>query len=72
MYLAAQEIAENQGGLVAARDGQILGVLPLPIGGLMSPLSAEEVMQELIVLNKVAVDLGCDLPALRRSWQDRP
>ncbi len=63
MYLAAQEIAKNQGGLVAVRDGQVLGVLPLPIGGLMSPLSAEEVMQQLIVLNKVAVGLGCDLPA---------
>ena len=63
MYLAAQEITKNQGGLVAVRDGQVLGVLPLPIGGLMSPLSAEEVMQELIILNKVAVGLGCDLPA---------
>jgi len=63
MYLAAQEIAKNQGGLVAVRDGQVLGVLPLPIGGLMSPLSAEEVMQELIILNKVAEGLGCDLPS---------
>ena len=63
MYLAAQEIARNQGGLVAVQNAQVLGVLPLPIGGLMSPLSAEEVMQQLNSLNEVATSLGCDLPA---------
>ncbi len=63
MYLAAQEIARNQGGLVAVQNGQVLGVLPLPIGGLMSPLSADLVMQQLNSMNELAIGLGCDLPA---------
>jgi len=63
MYLAAQEIARNQGGLVAVQNGQVLGVLPLPIGGLMSPLSADVVMQQLNNMNEFAIGLGCDLPA---------
>lgn len=63
MYLAAQEIARHQGGLVAVAKGEVLGVLPLPIGGLMSPLPAEQVMLQIDQLNKKAEDLGCDLPA---------
>jgi len=63
MYLAAQEIAKYQGGFVAVQDGQVLGVLPLPIGGLMSPLPADEVMDQLLQINEVARTLGCDLPA---------
>ncbi|MEG6523884.1 adenine deaminase [Desulfotomaculum sp. 1211_IL3151] len=63
MYLAAQEIARHQGGLVAVAKGKVLGVLPLPIGGLMSPLPAEQVMVQIDQLNKKAEDLGCDLPA---------
>ena len=63
MYLAAQEIAKQQGGLVATQAGKVLGVLPLPIAGLMSPLPAEEVMSQIDQLNEKAVSLGCDLPA---------
>ncbi|MHB1405395.1 MAG: adenine deaminase [Desulfitobacteriaceae bacterium] len=63
MYIAAQEIARYQGGLVAVQDGKLLGVLPLPIGGLMSPLPATEVMEQINELNQVAAKLGCDLPA---------
>lgn len=63
MYLAAQEIARNQGGLVAVESGQVLGVLPLPIGGLMSPESADSVMEKLNKMNELAIGLGCDLPA---------
>lgn len=63
MYLAAQEIAKYQGGFVAVQDGEVLGFLPLPIGGLMSPLSSEEVMDQLNKINEVASNFGCDLPA---------
>lgn len=63
MYLAAQEIARHQGGFAAVQDGKILGVLPLPIGGLMSPLPAEKVMEQLTSLNQVAKSMGCELPA---------
>ncbi len=63
MYLAAQEIAKQQGGLVAVQAGKVLGVLPLPIAGLMSPLPAEEVMAQIDQLNEQAVSLGCNLPA---------
>lgn len=63
MYLAAREIAKHQGGFAAVRDGQLLGVLPLPIGGLMSPLPADQVMEQLLQINEAARSLGCDLPA---------
>ncbi|ABO51275.1 Adenine deaminase [Desulforamulus reducens MI-1] len=63
MDLAAREIARHQGGLVAVENGQVIGVLPLPIGGLMSSLPAEQVMSQIDQLNKKAEQLGCDLPA---------
>ncbi|RYD06959.1 hypothetical protein N752_01320 [Desulforamulus aquiferis] len=40
-----------------------MGVLPLPIGGLMSPLPANEVMEQIELLNEKTAGLGCDLPA---------
>lgn len=63
MMNAAVEIVKMQGGLVAAADGKILSALPLPIAGLMSEKSAEEVSAQMHHLNEVARDLGCKVPA---------
>ncbi|WP_227761889.1 adenine deaminase [Zhaonella formicivorans] len=63
MYLAAREIERNQGAFVAVRNGKVLGTLPLPIAGLMSPLPAVQVMEQINKLNEVAKVLGTDLPA---------
>jgi len=59
MMTAAVEIVKMQGGLVAAADGSILATLPLPIAGLMSEKSAEELRAETEDLEQVARDLGC-------------
>ncbi len=56
--LAAETVREHEGGLVAVKDGNVLECLPLPIAGLMSPLSAEEVDQKLRSLKKAAKELG--------------
>jgi len=59
MMTAAVEIVKMQGGLVAAAEGKTLATLPLPIAGLMSNNSAEEVKAEMDNLKGVARDLGC-------------
>jgi adenine deaminase len=43
MALAVREIERMQGGLVVTRDGAVVERLPLPIGGIVSPLAAPEV-----------------------------
>ena len=55
---AAETVREMEGGLAAVKDGKVLGALPLPIAGLMSPLSIEEVDERLIALKKAAKELG--------------
>jgi len=63
MAAAANAVAQIQGGLVAARDGAAIASMCLPIGGLMSEKSAQEVQDELTVMNKAANALGCRLPS---------
>ena len=41
MVLAANAVRKNRGGLAVAAEGQVLGELALPIGGVMSRLSVE-------------------------------
>lgn len=43
---------KTQGGIVLVKDEQVLASLPLSIGGLMSPLSYEQVNKELHVLHE--------------------
>ncbi len=61
MLSAARAIASMQGGFVAVDKGQILGRVPLPIGGLMSEQPIERVRAELDHLNTATRNLGCDL-----------
>lgn len=63
MALAVNEVVRLHGGLAAAKDSRILKSMSLPIGGLMSEKSAEEVMRELNGLNQAASELGCPLEA---------
>ena len=56
--LAANELAKVGGGLAVANDGKILELLPLPYAGLMTDISAEELMQKLESLDKAAQSLG--------------
>lgn len=63
MAAAVNEVARLNGGLCAVRGGTILSSMELPIGGLMSEKSADEVMEQLDVLNRDARSLGCEMDA---------
>jgi adenine deaminase len=63
MYAAVMELAGLQGGFAAARDGAILDSLALPLAGLMSVLSACEVMEKMNRLNAAARGMGCPFSA---------
>jgi adenine deaminase len=58
MALAVNRLIELQGGYVAARDARVLAELPLPIAGLMSELSFEEVADRLRALRAAARAMG--------------
>ena len=57
---AVNAIIDHKGGLVAF-DGAEIGVLPLPIAGLMSPDSCETVAHDYEKLVKMAKNMGCTL-----------
>lgn len=63
MAAAVNRVAGMKGGLAAAKDGLIMASMELPVGGLMSELSAEEVEAQLERMNQAAKALGCGLPA---------
>lgn len=61
MAQAVQEIAAMQGGLIVVKERKTLASLPLPIGGLMSDQSIEEVRDGLNRLQQAVKELGCKL-----------
>ena len=61
MALAAHEISRMQGGLVLTKDGAVIESLALPLGGLMSPLPAEDVARSMDKLEGAAAQLGVQL-----------
>lgn len=56
--LAANRVRENNGGIAIALDGEIIGDLKLPIGGLMTDADVFEVDEELEALKVKARELG--------------
>jgi adenine deaminase len=58
----ANRLREIEGGFVVVRDGKVLAELPLPIAGLMSLLTYEEVREKLVPLRAAAKSLGTVLP----------
>lgn len=63
LLCAIATVAESQGGLAAVADGQVLGHLPLPIGGLLSDRPLAEVAAEYAALEAMAHELGSGLPS---------
>jgi adenine deaminase len=63
MARAVNRLVELQGGIVICRNGEILGELCLPIGGLMSQEPYEQAIDDLERLSNVAQEIGCDLPS---------
>jgi adenine deaminase len=61
MAQAVQRVAEMYGGLIAVKEGTVLASLPLPIGGLMSDRSIEEVRDKLKQLHQTVTEMGCTL-----------
>ena len=59
MALAANTLLQCGGGLCAVLDGTLLGLVPLPVAGLMSDSQAEEVAVRVEALEQSWKTLGC-------------
>jgi adenine deaminase len=58
MILAFNRMKELGGGIVVAENGQIISEVPLPLGGIMSNLSIEELMMQERKLHDVLLNSG--------------
>jgi adenine deaminase len=65
--LAVNHLLSMGGGIVVADGGKILAELPLPIGGLISKLSIEEIVDRLSQINKAAKSIGFPFPDLPKT-----
>ncbi len=61
ILLAARVLEEMGGGFACVVDGEVRAKVPLPYGGLVSPLPANELVQQLHALDKASAELGCKL-----------
>jgi adenine deaminase len=61
MALAANRLGQIEGGFVVAEGGKVLAELALPVAGLMSLLTFEEVRDKLVALRAAAKSLGVTL-----------
>ncbi|NLS44581.1 MAG: adenine deaminase [Firmicutes bacterium] len=61
MAVAANTLAEVGGGMVVVKRGEVIGLLPLPVAGLMSNKPVEEVQLKVESLAQAWKDLGCTL-----------
>jgi adenine deaminase len=61
ILVAARKLEEMGGGFVCVVDGLVRASVPLPYGGLVSPLPASELVQQLRALDDAAAELGCTL-----------
>lgn len=62
MALAANRLAAIEGGFAVAENGRVLAEVPLPVAGLMSLLTYEQVHDALLPLRAAARGLGVVLP----------
>src|SRR5438105_6739661 len=58
---AALTLQEMGGGFACVVDGEVLASVPLPYAGLVSPLPAAELVEQLRALDAAAAELGCKL-----------
>ena len=61
MALAANTLVECGRGMVAVKDGKVLGLVPLPIAGLMSDRPLAEMAEKVEGLDKAWKEIGCDI-----------
>jgi adenine deaminase len=75
MALASNRVAENHGGIVVVKDGQVLAELPLEIAGLMSdkPLSVVNDLLEKAKETAYTLGVGKDIdPFMTLSFMSLP
>jgi adenine deaminase len=58
---AARVLEEMGGGFACVVNGEVRAKVPLPYGGLVSPLPANKLVQQLYALDAAAAELGCRL-----------
>ena len=59
IFCAVNALIKMEGGMVLVKDGEVISSIPLPIGGLMSNLSGEELKEKLDALHEKAhAELG--------------
>lgn len=58
MMIAGNCVRNNKGGLAVVVDGEVIGELPLPIGGLMTDASVYEVEEKLQEMKEALKQLG--------------
>ncbi len=58
---AARVLEEIGGGFACVVNGEVRAKVPLPYGGLVSPLPANELVKQLHALDAAAAELGCSL-----------
>ena len=61
--MAANTLVKCGGGAVAVQDGRVLGLVELPVAGLMSTKALEEVASEVADLEQAWTDMGCTMPS---------
>ena len=61
IFVAVNEVEANGGGLAVVSDGCVLASLPLPMAGLLSDMTLEEVVRVLEELDAGAEKLGCQV-----------
>ena len=74
MAVAVNRLIELQGGFVSVLDGNVTGELALPLAGLISDRSFEEVEHQLIALRAAVREMGCPLaePFLQLAFLPLP
>ncbi|MEG1879050.1 MAG: adenine deaminase [Pseudoflavonifractor sp.] len=63
MALAANTLAACEGGMCVVKDGKVLGLVPLPIAGLMGELGPDEMSALAERLGQAWQEIGCKLPS---------
>lgn len=63
MALAANTLIECGGGMVVVADGEVLGLVELPIAGLMNDLGAAEMSEKVHALEDTWAEIGCTMPS---------
>ena len=63
MLHAVEELRAMKGGYVTVADGEVLGRVPLPVGGMMSSAPFEETARALREAHAATAALGCPIPS---------